>query len=393
MTSDPPFVVDLHAHLPMQWDPNQSFRRHIRRAVHRHEKLVDKLEFVAMDVANRLLNWRSAFAGPAVTIETLAAGNVGVALSVAYWPFFEMDVDKPYASPPSDAYFETLYRLLTDVEGHVKDDPRATMVASPAELEAALGAGKIAIIHAIEGGFHVGGTAPGVVKHTVRLAELGVGYVTVAHLFWRRVATNVAAIPFLPDAMYRDIFTQPDTGLDELGRVMIREMVRHGILIDITHMSQQSMRDTFALLDEIDPGKTIPVIATHIACSFGKYAYNLTQEWVERVAERKGVCGIIYCDHFMRDGRFCKTRNFEQSFRVVASQVDRLRSWAGDDVLAIGSDLDGFIKPTLAGLSSAANHRDLAARLESAYGRPLAQRICHENALRVLKQAWMKPLG
>jgi microsomal dipeptidase-like Zn-dependent dipeptidase len=374
----------------MQWDPNQSFRRHLRRAV-RREKLGDRLKFELLELADWLLNWRSPWAGPAVTIDSLAAGNVGVALSVAYWPFSEMDVEQPYASPPRDGYFETLHKLLEDVEVHVKVDSRARIVRSWDELEAARRDDKIAIIHAVEGGFHVGGTEQGIVKHTRELARLGVGYVTVAHLFWRRVATNVPAIPFLPDAMYSAIFEQDDVGLDARGRTMITEMVRHGILVDVTHMSEKSMEDTFALLDELDPDKSVPVIASHIACSFGKYAYNLKQRWVERIAERKGVCGIIYCDHYMRDGRFRQTKNLEQSLQVIETQIERLRAWAGDDVLAIGSDLDGFIKPTLAGLSSAANHRDLAAHLATVYGDPLARKICHENAMRVLRDAWMRP--
>ena len=32
-----------------------------------------------------------------------------------------------------------------------------------------------------------------------KLAAHGVAYITVAHLFWRGVATNAPAIPFLPD--------------------------------------------------------------------------------------------------------------------------------------------------------------------------------------------------
>ena len=62
---------------------------------------------------------------------------------------------------------------------------------------------KIAFVHCVEGGFHLGGT-PGSVDDAVKqLAARGVAYVTLAHLFWRQVATNAPAIPFLPTWLYR----------------------------------------------------------------------------------------------------------------------------------------------------------------------------------------------
>ena len=46
------------------------------------------------------------------------------------------------------------------------------------------------------------------------LAARGVAYVTLAHLFFRQVATNAPAIPFIPDRIYRLLFPQSrDVGL------------------------------------------------------------------------------------------------------------------------------------------------------------------------------------
>ena len=358
----------------------------------RREKLSDRLLFMVLQIADFFFNRDTLGHRHAVTLDTLSEGNVSVALSVAYTPFQELDLGEPYASAPTDDYFERLRDLLQVVEAEVAGDAqqRARMVKNLAELEQARKDGKIALIHAVEGGFHLGGTEAGIRAHVAELAAFGVGYVTVAHLFWRQLATNVAALPFLADRTYHRLFPQEDVGLDELGRLLVRELVGRGILVDITHMSERSMEDTFALLDDIDPAKTVPVIASHMACSFGKYEYNLKRKWVEKIAERGGVCGIIYCDHYMRDGRGKKTRNFEESFAVIEAQIDKLLDWGGEGVLAIGSDFDGFIKPTLEGLDDAADHRKLAARLLQR--RPaLAAKITHENALRVLGRAWMKP--
>jgi hypothetical protein len=41
-----------------------------------------------------------------------------------------------------------------------------------------------------------------------RAGRRGVAYITLAHLFWRRVATNSIAVP-LPERLYRLVFPQP----------------------------------------------------------------------------------------------------------------------------------------------------------------------------------------
>jgi len=390
---DLPFVVDLHAHFPMHLDGMAPLRARLREHRRRQEKLSDKLRFLALELADRFFNRPDPLDGPAVTLDTLASGNVGVALSVAYDPLDELEIE-PWPAPPKDEYFRRLVDLFERVEAKIAEDPakRARVVRNPRELREAREAGKIAMIHAVEGGFHIGESERAIRERVAIYAERGVAYVTVAHLFWRLVATNVPALPFLPDAVYRALFPQDDAiGLDARGRALIQAMVEHGIFVDVTHMSKRGMRETFAMLDEVDPDRTVPVIASHVACSFGKYAYNLEREFVEAIAERKGMCGVIYCDHFVRDGRGSRTKTFEESFARLEQQIEKLRAWGGDDVLAIGSDLDGFIKPTLAGLSSAEDHARLAARLVKRYGDELAAKISHRNALAVLERAWMKP--
>src|SRR5207249_1432276 len=104
-----------------------------------------------------------------------------------------------------------LLRQLADVEADVeRNQSHAAVIArSPAELDAALGSGKVALVHCVEGGFHLGETPERVDAAVAELAGRGVAYVTLGHLFWRSVATNAPAIPFLPDRLYRFIFPQP----------------------------------------------------------------------------------------------------------------------------------------------------------------------------------------
>ncbi|HEY4119401.1 MAG TPA: membrane dipeptidase [Byssovorax sp.] len=401
--ADPPFVVDLHAHYPMQFDPEvrsvhaalRTARRRRKGKRHHEESLGDHVRFFVLEIADRFFNRASPEGGHAVTLASLKQGNVGVALSAAYCPFDEIDVEAPPGTPPRDEYFHSVHRLLRVVEATATPSSGARFVKSYAELEAARAAGELAMIHAVEGGFHVGVTPEKIAEHVAKLAEMGCGYVTVAHLLWRRVATNTAALPFLPDAVYHALFPQPaDVGLEPTGRVLVKEMVRRGVLVDLTHMSERGMDETLAYLDKLDPARAVPVFASHIACRFdGGYGYNVREPYVKRIAERGGVCGVIYCDHFVNAPRAKPTTSFDATFDLVRRQIDELVKWGGEDVLAIGSDLDGFIKPTLFGLESAANHRDLAARIEATYGRAFAEKICHANALRMLKKGWMKPVA
>ena len=76
---------------------------------------------------------------------------------------------------------------------------------------------------------------------------------TLAHLFYRRIATNAPALPMLSDALYNRIFCQPrGVGLTELGEAAVRAMYEHRVLVDVSHMRAEALRDTFSLLDRLD---------------------------------------------------------------------------------------------------------------------------------------------
>src|SRR5205823_13546128 len=153
-----------------------------------------------------------------------------------------------------------------------------------------------------EGGFHLGDTPQHVRENVRRLAAHGVAYVTLAHLFWRDVATNAPALPFLPDWLYGVLFPQPSTGLSDLGKAALDAMVEEHILIDLTHMSERAMNETFVRLDMLDPDARVPVVVSHGAYRFGGLRYNLRDHQIRAIAARAGVVGLIVCKHYMADG-------------------------------------------------------------------------------------------
>ena len=210
----------------------------------------------------------------------------------------------------------------------------------------------------------------------------------------------------MPDWLYSLMFPQPKhVGLSSLGRAAVNAMVDHGVLVDITHMSEQATIDTLDLLDERDPGGHVPVIATHMACRLSgaaatpprsttaakAFQYNLPDSVLRRVAERKGLLGLIACKHYISGGAEPGPASFEESFELMRRHIDHIvEVTEGDECVAFGSDLDGYIKPALPGLERLGEMRRFQERLADEY-KDRAQAFTSANALRVLEAAWGVP--
>ena len=392
-------IVDLHAHYPMHLlvrRASQTLRPHhdthalMLRLGRR--RLVDRLRALLLWIANRLFNY-PASGKPAVTIPNLRQGGVDVALSVIVVPYDEVGWKALHGAPPAPGSIKHVERQIRWVEKDLKNPARkhkAAVAHNPEQLAAIRAKGKIALIHAVEGGFLVGETVTKIQANVGALARRGVAYVTVAHLFFRKVATNAPALPFLGDRTYECLFPQPATGLCNLGIAAVEAMVDKGVLVDVTHMSERAIDDTLALLDRIDPKRHVPLIATHSACSFGKLEYNISDRHIEAIAERNGVVGLIACRHYMSDG-LPAPQTFDDSMHIIYRHIDRIHTLSGCyEHVALGSDLDGFIKPTLPGLGTPAEFRFVEQELIKQYGQGPAQQICSDNALRVLSH-WGQP--
>ena len=321
-------LVDLHAHFPMHLLPDAGQRR-------THSRVLDwtrrrRRQALIVNVISKFFNYQGPGDTPSVTEELMREGDVGVVLSVLYTPLDEMDLTKSYGAPPAGSYFRDVLAELELVEQHVAEHSGEVAIAhSPAELDTLIGGARPILIHAIEGGFQLGQDEEAIRANMRTLAERGVAYVTVAHLFWRAVATNAPAIPFLPDWLYHLVFPEPDLGLSALGRAAVEAMLEHGILVDMTHMSAQSISDTFDLFDQHDPDRRVPLIATHMACRFGGLQYCFSDDTIKRVAERGGVLGCILCKHYISSGLSRRVQSYEDSLKVLFEHIDRIREVTG----------------------------------------------------------------
>jgi len=387
---------DLHAHYPMRVltgvDPSTTST--LMRSS-KQPTLRDRLRALVMGFANRLSNFPSWDGTYRIDVEKLRQGKVSLAMSVLLRPFEEMDLGKAYASPPGTEDFGLLIADMEAVEAEVASHDPATIrvVHNRAELDAALEAGATALVHAVEGGCHVGNSEAEIAANCKELKRRGVGYVTVAHLFFRQVATNANAVPFIPDPLYSVIF--PQRGSDRLtprGEALVRALVENRILVDLSHMDPPAIAETLAVLDAADPERTLPVISTHAGFRFGKQQYMHDAEILEKIAARDGVAGLIMAQHQLNDGLLPKrkhTETIEESLPIVFRHIDKIAEITGGyDHIGIGSDLDGFIKPSLGGIENVSHLSRLEVPLRKRYGDEAAEAIMGKNALRVLRKLW-----
>jgi membrane dipeptidase len=377
-------MIDLHIHFPMRLLGGVEAPRDVIKGMTRVlDREHGKVRAAVLAVAARLLNFRDWDGTWRVTPELLQQGDVSIVCSVLYRPFSELDLEEPYAAPPESAYYGKLLELLEATEREVAHNGHVVVRAKD-DLDKP----QMRFVHCVEGGFHLGATPEEVTQHVHELADKGVLYITLAHLFWRRVATNTPALPFLPDAVYNAVFPQ-DKGaaLSPLGEAAVRAMYERKVLVDISHMRDDAVAETFALIEALDAAggrdpREYPVIASHAGYRFGGQKYNLSDATIAKLAARGGVVGLIFAQHQINDGlRRTDTKTLAESVEVLARHIDAI----GPRNVALGSDLDGFIKPTLGGVENAADLAPLAAALRARYPAD-ADAILDGNARRVIER-------
>ena len=105
-----------------------------------------------------------------------------------------------YGAPPESAYYAKLIELLDAAERGGRAQRRHVIVRDRARTSSDSTA--CASCTASRAASTSAPRRSEVTAHVHELADRGVLYITLAHLFWRRVATNAPALPFLPDAVY-----------------------------------------------------------------------------------------------------------------------------------------------------------------------------------------------
>lgn len=209
--------------------------------------------------------------------------------------FFSLYV-KPWYVTHGGAARRTL-DMMDSVYRAVERNPRDLMIAtSVADIRRAKRLNKIAALMGIEGGHSIEDSLP-----TLReFYRLGVRYMT---LTWNN--TNNWA-----DAG-RD--EKKHGGLSDYGRDVVREMNRLGMLVDVSHVSDETMSDA------LDVSKA-PIIASHSSArALSNVPRNIPDDLLKRIAKNGGVVQVNFYSEFV-DAATVGPQSDERKARLKAQQ-------------------------------------------------------------------------
>lgn len=145
--------------------------------------------------------------------------------------------------------------------------------------------------------------------------SLGVRYLTVTHNRTTSWADSATDLP-------------KHNGINNFGKSVVHEANRLGILMDVSHGSDDTARQV--LMES-----TLPVIASHSgARTLVNHPRNLSDELLRRIAVRNGVVCVPFARRFVGN-----------SYPCVVDHIDYISQKIGTDHVGIGSDLDGAEMP------------------------------------------------
>ncbi|MCX7017469.1 MAG: dipeptidase [Candidatus Sumerlaeota bacterium] len=232
-----------------------------------------------------------------------------------------------------------------------------------AECRATAANGKIAALLGIEGGSALNDN----ISLVAHFRKLGVRRIT---LTWRG---NIGWAGSSQSA-------GPAMGLTEMGRAMIREMNRTGIVPDLSHVSDQTFCGTIAV-------SSLPVILSHSnARALANHPRNVSDDMLALLRQNGGVIGVNFHSEFLASpaGMFSR-KTSQPTIESVLDQISHIARVAGVDHVGFGSDWDGDIQPAR-GLETAAAMPLLISGLRRrGFSEKNIRKIAGENFLRVLE--------
>ncbi|ODN73942.1 hypothetical protein L202_07445 [Cryptococcus amylolentus CBS 6039] len=212
---------------------------------------------------------------------------------------------------------------------------------SSQDIRDAFRAGKIATMIGVEGG-HMLGNSLSVLRIW---AQLGVRYMTLTHTYHNAFASSAGSgQPLEP--------VHPGNGLSDLGGELIKEMNRLGIMVDISHVSDETMRQAIGL-------SKAPVIFSHSnARAVCDHPRNVPDDVLDMVGSGPGKnSGVVQCVFYPEF-----TDPVDPCLVKVADHIEYLAKKCGKAHVGIASDFDGM-EHAVRGLEDASKYPDLIAEL------------------------------
>jgi membrane dipeptidase len=316
-----------------------------------HEDVPERLEKEWVDIAVRNRTGQ-------VDIPRLKEGGVTAAFFAAY-------VSAAFAESGSA---RKALELIDLIHRLAEGNGDLVFADSVEGIRAAKRNGRIAVLVGIEGG-HAIEDSLGALS---AFRRLGARYMTLTH-------TNTNAWADSSGSMFRHDFDPKKYavhgGLTDFGREVVKEMNRLGILVDVSHVSDDTIRDVLQV-------SKAPVFASHSSCrALANVPRNLTDDQIRAIAGRGGVVMVNFHSVFLdqkvvdaywreRAGLASRIAEIETKFRgdtkgrehamsdlmasirtpraaasAVADHVERILKVGGSQAAGLGTDYDGDIDP------------------------------------------------
>ena len=289
-------------------------------------------------------------------LERLKRGGVGG----QFWSGYV-----PASLGPSEALQATLEQIDV-VKRMVARFPEQLAFATTAdELEEAHKAGKVASLIGMEGGSSMAHSL-GALR---QLYALGARYMTLTHsktLPWADSATDEAK----------------HGGLTAFGEEVVREMNRLGMIVDLSHVSADTMRDALRV-------SRAPVLFTHSgARAVCDHPRNVPDDVLAQLKAHDGVVMVVFLPSYLKCGEGGERVDHgeEVNIRDVIKHIDHIKRVAGVEHIGLGGDYDGM-NHAPHGLEDVSTYPNLiAALLERGYTEAEVKLIMGGNALRVMRK-------
>ncbi|WP_343345388.1 dipeptidase [Sphingomicrobium sp. XHP0239] len=264
-------------------------------------------------------------------------------------------------------------------------------------VEQAFRAGRIGSMAGVEGGHQIGN---GNLAALRQFKRLGVAYMTLTHSRTTGWADSATDAP-------------QHGGLSDFGREVIGEMNRIGMLVDLSHVSEEAMHDVLDVT-------AAPVIFSHSSArAVGSHPRNVPDSVLTRMPDNGGVVMITFVPSFLSDAvwQADAARDAEEArlsalntgnpdalaaameaydaanpapiatISDAADHIDHVARVAGHDHVGIGGDFDG-ISQTVEGLDSVDDYPDLFAELvRRGWSDENLAKLAGGNVLRVMRRA------
>ena len=271
------------------------------------------------------------------------------------------------------------------------------MAASVQEVTDLAGKGRIALAMGMENGAPIEGS----LENLRHFSDRGIRYITLAH----GKANHICDSSFDEERRWG--------GLSPFGREMVLEMNRLGVMVDVSHISD----DSFLQVMEVSRA---PVIASHSACRHFTPGYerNMSDDMIRLLAEKGGVIQIAFTSWFIsedyriegdaaeeqikrnlesmsipvdsKEGREYSEEYFRRNgiqvvgVSDVVDHIDHVVQLVGIDHVGLGSDFDGAGPSMPTGLKDVAGYPNLIAELLArGYSAGDIEKVCSGNLLRV----------